>query len=824
MTTSEYWTNRLAGAPDISLARDPNKHCEFIRASIKREYELSPSEWDNLPSAELERQAFLLAALYVLVYKHAGRPDTIIAVKSGNEADATLMPLRTDVDASLGFREYAAIVQQRLGEAVQHLDQLHEIAWIPRIGFEQNSVLSASPKWQEMVSEVYLQVRCQSQRVSSCLNYDASRFTETAAKRLLDGYHCVLKQALGGNPAIRAIDVISDTDKQLILGPFNDTDTDFVGQTFHGLFEAQVRRVPESVALVDESVTLTYSQANERANQIAHALIAKGVRRNDVVGVIIGRSVHALVGMLGIMKAGAAYLPIEPGFPQERTNYMLVHSRCAFALTDTASMSKVPPSVTAIDVSAHSSAEMPTSDPGLDVALSDLAYVIYTSGSTGEPKGVPIHHEGVANLHHIFRDRFAISEFDKMTEFASFSFDTSVWEIVMCILSGASLHILSDALKANYANLERYLAQHQITVATFPPTYLSYMNPEHTPSLRKVMVAGSECSAKLLRQWNDRVDFYNAYGPTEHSVCIAVFNAPKGKLDVDTVPIGRPLFNKRIYIVGVDGQLQPIGAPGELWVSGVGTSTGYLSQLELTRDRFISNPFPGPAQGPRAGKHTIVYRTGDLARWREDGCIEFIGRLDNQVKVRGYRIELDEVDSALLKVPGIIQAGSIVKKDKDADGSNILVGFYTSSATLAPEVVRESLAARVPDFIIPSRIVQIDTMPMTNSDKVDRKALAALSEDLVDSSAITAPTSSGNMTVDFIKSITASVLGRPVVADQWREGTRLQTLGVDSLQFMKIVVGIEDQFNVEFEDDFLLDGRSMTLVEIAQLIEDRMSP
>jgi acyl-coenzyme A synthetase/AMP-(fatty) acid ligase/acyl carrier protein len=390
---------------------------------------------------------------------------------------------------------------------------------------------------------------------------------------------------------------------------------------------------------------------------------------------------------------------------------------------------------------------------------------------------------------------------------------------VMCLLSGASMHILSDALKANYAKLEQYFAEHRITATTFPPTYLGYVDPERVPSLRMVAVAGSECAAKLLRKWNERVAFYNAYGPTEHSVCIAVFNAPRHRYEDDTVPIGRPLFNKRIYIVGPDRQLQPIGAPGELWVSGIGTSRGYLGQPELTRERFVPNPFPVLLTGPRAAAHAVAYRTGDLARWRDDGCIEFIGRVDNQVKVRGYRIELDEIDSAMMRVPGVRQAAAVVKKS--AEDANVLYGYYTAPAGVEPSEVRSALASSIPDFMIPSQLIRIDEMPLTNSDKIDRKALAALPDATAATAAEPIHAANGDVVAQKICAIIASVLGRQLPPDAI-DGPALQMLGVDSLQFMKVVVQLESEFGLEFDEDFLLSGRSMSVAAIAQMIEDSL--
>lgn len=815
---AESWSTLLAEASDISLARYPKRHAESQKAVLERVRDLRWADETGLPLTGRNRRDFFLSAFYVVIYKYSGRGDATVGVYDNH---AWPVPMRITVDPNLDFVAYAARMRDSYEKVLESIDPSLVKEWLPSIGVVlQGHGVGA---WQRSVpaaaTELCLEVVDSHKSVTLRLTCDAECYGADDADRLLEAYDIVLQQAIEGNPKIGAIDIVTERERNLLLGEFNNSDHDFKVSTFHGLFEDQVRRVPDSVALVDESESLSYREANERANRIADCLLKQGLGRNEVVGVVLERTVHALVGMLGIMKAGGAYLPIEPSFPLERIAYMLTNSKCRMALVDADSSGRIPEQIRAIDVTSELISKFSAENPEVGVSPKDLAYVIYTSGSTGEPKGVPIHHEGVANLHAFFRQTFAITESDRMTEFASFCFDTSVWEIVMCLLSGASLHILSSATKNNYARLEQYLEQHGITVATYPPTYLCYMNPANSPSLRAVAVAGSECPATLLSQWNEKVDFFNAYGPTEHSVCIAVFQASRRPYTEAAVPIGKPLFNKRIYIVGPDGQMQPVGVPGELWVSGVGISRGYLSRPDLTQERFVPNPFPLP-DGPRAVKHDVVYRTGDMARWREDGCIEFLGRRDNQVKVRGYRIELDEVDSALLKVPGILCAGSVVTKD--SEGAATLSAFYTASSALAPEFVRESLAASQPEFMIPSRLLQIDTVPMTNSDKVDRKALGALAGRLAEGCSTSAANQPSHPTVGVLREIVATALRGSASPAQWAEDKPLQVLGIDSLQFMKIVVGIEQHFEIECDDDFLLNGRSQNLLEIAALLDQKV--
>lgn len=782
--------------------------------------------WDkrlmaSVPPAGRSRAAWVLAGLFVTMERILGRSELAAEIVSPSVADGHQVPIAAQVLRELEYSRLASHLDDLLAAA--QVSDLPKSPQRPSIRLAIDSSLAAR---KSAAAELDIALRILESKL--IFEVEGSSVNDEMLTRLLRCWNQVLQQSCQGPTMIADVEVLTAQERHQLLESFNSTDTEYVQKTFHGLLEAQVDRVPNSPAVLDERDQLTYAELDARANQLAQLLLERGLETNDVVGIVMKRSVDFFVAMFGIMKAGGAYLPIEPTFPRERRDYMLEHSRCRLVLVDADEPASIPEAMQAIQTSASALESYPSARPNVPVGQDDLAYVIYTSGSTGEPKGVAIHHDGVANLHNIHRHRFGITEHDRMLEFASFSFDTSVWEIIMCLLSGASLHIVSDALKANYKRLEQYIADHRITVATFPPTYLAYTSPEAVPSMRKVIVAGSECSVKLLTTWNRHVDFHNAYGPTEHSVCVAVFDAPKGAtFDRARVPIGKPLFNKRIYIVDAHGKLAPKGTPGELWASGVGTSRGYLGRPELTRDKFIANPFPVALDNERAKAHSRVYKTGDLARWTEDGNIEFLGRIDNQVKIRGYRVELDEVDAALLEIPEVVGAGSVVHTD--ASGQYTLWGFYCAPPALDANTLRRKLSAKIPEFMIPSQLERVDSLPMTNSDKVDRKALGQRIVQAVENQA---PQSHGDDVaqgghadpVALLQQMLAAVSEGRISPACVQPDSELASLGVDSLQFMKIVVGLEAEYGIEFDEDFLIDGRNMTPTQIAALVRSGGTP
>jgi non-ribosomal peptide synthase protein (TIGR01720 family) len=342
----------------------------------------------------------------------------------------------------------------------------------------------------------------------------------------------------------------------------------------------------------------------------------------------------------------------------------------------------------------------------------DLAYVIYTSGTTGKPKGVMVEHHGLCNIKLFFENSLQISEQDNVVQFASVSFDAASWEIFMALFCGATLYVPSASVILDYHLFESFMNENGITTATLPPTYATYMNPNLMPTLTKLITAGSASSVELVQKWKDQVKYFNAYGPTEDSICSSAWQCSSDLMDANHVSIGRPVNNHRMYIVDQEHHLLPIGVAGELCIAGVGLARGYLNRPELTLEKFVNNPF---AAGER------MYKTGDLARWLPDGNIEYAGRIDDQVKIRGYRIELGEVEAQFLKATSVQEAVVIAREDEG--GQKHLCAYFVSDTQWTVDQLRAALSTELPGYMIPSYFVQLEQLPLTPNGKVDKKAL-----------------------------------------------------------------------------------------------------
>ncbi|MFH8348636.1 amino acid adenylation domain-containing protein [Streptomyces sp. NPDC018045] len=474
-------------------------------------------------------------------------------------------------------------------------------------------------------------------------------------------------------------------------------------RTLPELFAEQVARTPDATALVFEDVTLSYGELNARANRLAHRLTAQGVRPETPVAVVLPRSVELAVALLAVLKAGGAYVPVDPDYPAERR---------AFVLADTAPVLVLDAEAMRQDLSAY-----PDTDPTTGLRPAHPAYVIHTSGSTGTPKGVVVPHTGLAALAASQAERFAVTAESRVLQFASAAFDASVSEMCVTWLSGAALVMAPGERLLPGAGLEELLAGQRVTHATLPPSVLAALPPRAAlPGVVSLVVAGEACPADLVERWSAGRRMVNAYGPTEATVCASVGAPLSGRV----VPsLGAPIGDVRMFVL--DALLRPVpdGAAGELYLAGSGLARGYLGRFALTAERFVACPF-GPA-GAR------MYRTGDLVRRRADGEPEFVGRVDDQVKVRGHRIEPGEVEQALGAHPAVRQAAVAARADRTGDLR--LTGYVVPAAdaarqTLAAEL-RRDLLARLPEYLVPSVITVLDALPLTPNGKVDRKALPA---------------------------------------------------------------------------------------------------
>jgi len=533
---------------------------------------------------------------------------------------------------------------------------------------------------------------------------------QIGAERLCGYMHNAVEQlvtALESAPAtqLNRLQLLPKAERDTLLREFNASGQDFpLGQTVHGAFEVQAERQPQAVAVVQDGASLTYQQLNRRANQLAHHLLALGVQPDDRVALCCRRGPQMLVGLLGILKAGAGYVPIDPAYPAERIAYLLQDSAPAAVLAEAATQA-VLGAITTLDLHDPALQRHPVSNPQLRALTpAHLAYVIYTSGSTGQPKGVMVEHRSVENLVHWHCEAFGVDAGSQVSSLAGFGFDAMAWEVWPALCTGATLHLPpADVGNENIDALLAWWLAQPLDVSFLPTPVAEYafsQNLQH-PSLRVLLVGGDR-----LRQFSleRRFALVNNYGPTEATVVATSGRVRAGQ----ALHIGRPIANASVYVL--DGHLRPVpvGVAGELYVGGSGVARGYLNRPELTAERFLQDPF-------NAGR---MYRTGDLVRWLPDGNLEYLGRNDDQVKVRGVRVELGEIESRLAALQDVGEAVVQVREGR-------LIAWFTAQQPLHIDNLRAQLQAQLPAALVPVAYVQLDTLPLTANGKLDRKALPA---------------------------------------------------------------------------------------------------
>ncbi|MGJ0532391.1 MAG: amino acid adenylation domain-containing protein [Methylocystis sp.] len=506
----------------------------------------------------------------------------------------------------------------------------------------------------------------------------------------------------------------------------------------HELFETQACERPDAVAVVFENQTLTYGELNARANQLAHHLRRLGVGPETLVGVCVERSLEMIVGLLGVLKAGGAYLPLDPDYPVDRLAYMLADAQPLLTLTQDHLRQRLPEDATTLSLDADwpSIAAESAHDPKTLARPQNLAYVIYTSGSTGKPKGVGVAHRGLVNRLDWMQKRYGLIDDDVVLQKTPFSFDVSVWEFFWPLQTGACLTLVAPGDHREPDRLAKVIESCAVTTMHFVPTmllaFLSAVDMKALPSLRRVICSGEELPASAVMKFHDvaSCELHNLYGPTEGSIDVTEYCCANDDI-IERVPIGCPISNTQIYLLDWSLEPVPVGISGELYIGGAGLARGYLNRTDFTSERFIPNPFGGPGER--------LYRTGDLARYRQDGNIEYLGRADHQVKIRGFRIELGEIEAALARLETVREAVALARED--APGEKRIVAYVVGEdgAELNATQLRASLARDLPDYMIPSAFVFLEALPLTSNGKVDRKALPAPDLDAQAAHAYVAP-------------------------------------------------------------------------------------
>jgi amino acid adenylation domain-containing protein len=770
-----YWQQQLGGElPELDLPTDrPRPTAQTFRGAtqsfiINETQTLQLRELAKVEGATLYMT--LLAAFQVLLHRYSGQDDILVgspvvgrsrAEFSGIVGDfINMIVLRADLGNNPTFKAFLDQVRQTVLDALAHQDYplsllverlaskrntgrspLYQVSFmlqqprryvelaehpIPgqdgsRINFGGLELEAYHVTQQEGQLDLTLEIVEVRGTLFGSLRYNTDLFDAATMSRMR-GHFETLLEGIIANPDQRLSDLplLTETERNQLLVEWNDTQAEYPqNQCIHSLFEAQVERTPDAIAVVFENEQITYRELNRRANQLAHHLRTLGIGPELLVGIYVERSVEMVVGLLGILKAGGAYVPLDPSFPQERLAFMLADSQASVLLSQqrlVEGLSGHRLQVVCLDTAWEAISRESTENPVDGAQSAHLAYVIYTSGSTGKPKGVQITHQAAVNFLNSMRKQPGLTEQDVLLAVTTISFDISLLELFLPISVGAQVEIVSSEVAADGSQLMKKLADARATVMQATPvTWRLLLEAGWQGSKQLKILCGGEA---LPRDLADRLltrcsSLWNMYGPTETTVWSSLHQLDSGEA---TISIGRPIDNTQIYILDSHLQPVPIGVPGEMYIGGDGLSPGYLNRPELTAEKFIRHPFSDEVDAR-------IYNTGDLARYLPDGRLVCLGRTDHQVKIRGFRIELGEIEAVLSQHPAIRENVVIVRED--APGDKRLVAYLVPSQEPVPSSsdLRGFLKEKLPNYMVPSAYVALDALPLTPNGKVDRRAL-----------------------------------------------------------------------------------------------------
>ncbi len=575
--------------------------------------------------------------------------------------------------------------------------------------FENINVESAVSEDENVKFDLIFNIEEIENRFRITLGYCTDLYKAKTAEAIMNHYEVLLKAIVANiNEKIGKIEMLSAEERKIVLNNFNETDKAYVkDKTIAELFEERVQQSSDDVAFIFEDKKITYSELNSKANILADKLRKIGVKPDDFVAVIADKSLEIIEGIYGVIKSGGAYVPIDPGYPEERINYMLDDCKPKVILKYTTEKINISSEIPVIDLSDSEAWEGNSENLEIVNKPDDLIYCIYTSGTTGKPKGVMIEHSGITRLIDNSKRDFDVCTDDVFLLFASISFDASVGVYLAATIAGATVVLLDSSMSSDPSAIKKVVEKNNVNILQFPPQFAAQYEMSDA---KIVFTSGSEAIYDVTKEIVKHADFINAYGPTETTVCATYLRIKKDSELPDKITIGKPHSNVKIYILNGD-ELCGIGVPGELCIAGDGIARGYLNRPELTAEKFVKNPF---CEGR-------MYRTGDLARWLSDGNIDFLGRIDEQVKIRGFRIELGEIESRIREIENIKDCAVIAKSGKSGDKE--IYAYYTSDEEVGISEIRDKLCENLPEYMVPAYMMRIDEIPMTRNGKLDKRAL-----------------------------------------------------------------------------------------------------
>jgi len=869
-TQINFWKEKLGlNPPVLSLPTD------FQRPAVQSfngevvSLQLSKSASKNINDLARKNKStlfmVLLAAWQTLLNKYSGQDEILtgspIANRNYSETEALIgffvntLVLRADFDDHITFEKLLKNIRKFTLGAYAHQDvpfeqlvdelqnersmshsPLFQVMFVLQnkgqhedapVGSLQIEPLGADAKVSKF--DLTLSVAEFSDSLGAELEYNTDLFKKETAERILIHFQILLDRIIA-NPEqpLSQISLTSDEEILQLTQEWNLTETQFQNNVcIHQQLEAITEKLPDKTALVFTSnpkQELTFSELNEKANQLAHFLIKKGVTTETLIGISVKRSIEMVVGLLGVLKAGGVYVPIDPDYPQDRKDYILKDADIKILLTkrdvtqnleifeedSPKENSEILHSVNSFQNDTEliylddlDSLGNKTNNPTPIVHPENMAYMIYTSGSTGKPKGTMVQHRSLCNLTAFQIKDFELNESSRCLQFASFSFDASVSEIFTTLISGATLYLAAKDELMPGPGLIRTLKDNKITTVTLPPSVSALLRDEHFPDLKALVSAGEALPVDLANHWHIGRRMLNAYGPTENTVCASSF-AVSSNLSGTNVSIGKPIDNAQLYILDNNLQAVPVGTQGEVCISGSSLARGYFKRPDLTAEKFIPNPF-SQNSGSR------LYKTGDLGRFLSDGNIEFLGRIDDQVKVRGFRIELGEIENAIIEHKAVSDATVIVREDIPGD-KRIAAYFIPTENSISAIELRDYLNGQLPAYMVPSAFMQIDVFPLTPNGKIDKRALP---QPEFDRSIIKA---------EFIEPRNEN---EQKLASVWQNLLNLEKVGVHdnffeigghSLIATQLTSRIQSEFEVNFELRYIFEAP--TIAELTLKIEE----
>jgi amino acid adenylation domain-containing protein len=817
----QYWKEKLAGIGPLNLPTDHprpavqsfrGKACSFV---IEKQVNVQLGALCREHGATLFTA--LLTVFKVMLYRYTGTTDITVGIPVANRTQQEILPLigffvntlvlRTNLEQGIPFIDLLERVKKTTLEAYQYQEAPFEKV-VEKLLTQRD--MSRSPLFQVMfvyhekgleekieLDDLQLSVRPLEKHTSKfdlnfiveqreeesvfSIEYSSDLFEEETILRMGMHFNALLS-AIARDPKqkIGRLKMLTPEEEKCLLNDFNDTKTTYpANKTIIDLFEEQVRKTPDHIAIAYETTELTYAQVNAGANRLAAYLRQRyHIRPEELVAVKLPRNEWLIITLLGILKSGAAYVPVDPEYPAERINYMITDSGCKLVI-DEALLQQVKEAQHAFEATDLPAVNTP----------SNLAYVIYTSGSTGAPKGVMISHKNVYTFISWCKQEFCQADVDTVFAGTSISFDLSVFEIFFTLCNGKKLRLLNNAL-----SIPDWLSTSDKILLNTVPSVVGALLADKTDlqSVKVLNMAGEPVPPHYLHRLDiTNTEIRNLYGPSEDTTYSTVYRIKQKK----PILIGQPIANTDIYILNENLDLQPIGIPGEICIGGDGLSRGYINRDELTAEKFVSHPFKKGAK---------LYKTGDLGKWTADGNIDFLGRLDDQVKIRGYRIEPGEIEVALRAHPQIEAA--VVNVSSDKQGNKQMVAYLVSATPVNPVAIRNYLQHILPIYMLPAQFVQLDRLPLTSSGKVDKRKLPAL-DDVITASQV-AYTPPGNMIEEKLVQIWQEILAKDNIGihDNFFE------LGGHSLIATRVMARITRELNVQLPIAVLFTHSTVSLL------------